>query len=355
MIKPTEFFLRKQFIQYGMINDIVIREYTVHQLQNKQEGYGFITFETEDAAVLAATQCSSIIIDGIVISCKLSYRNKSLAAKQQMLLAASGQLGNGPSPSNAQLGMPPLPPQMAHSGLSSTSTDLASFPGHYDQQNGSFHAAHQHLRSQLPPNPRPMHHNMPRPLGNLPVKSAALSPPGAAYQQHLLQQGMDSSPHLYKHNLGGHNLLTQQQQLADFRLGDGNDQFMMNQLFDRAGNGGFMQSGLGQEFSYLATASSDSSQGSGSMFSSNTANNKVDIDALNLSYAGKTSIGSGSLASGSVDDFSLFLQEHELVKESSSNSWLTTSTMSLGVAMNEELEPPGSPALSAGSHASFTN
>lgn len=59
-----------------MITDVVVREYSVHQLMNKQEGFGFVTFENEEAAVHAAHECTSVIVDGIVINTTLSYRNK---------------------------------------------------------------------------------------------------------------------------------------------------------------------------------------------------------------------------------------------------------------------------------------
>ena len=74
IIRPTEVFLRHYFQRFGNIADIVVREYVCHQSMARQEGYGFITFEETEAAVAAAQECSSVLLEGIVVTTSLNDR-----------------------------------------------------------------------------------------------------------------------------------------------------------------------------------------------------------------------------------------------------------------------------------------
>jgi hypothetical protein len=49
----------------------------VRQKEQRQEGYGFITFATEEQAHLAASQCSCVMIDGIRIESMISHRSRT--------------------------------------------------------------------------------------------------------------------------------------------------------------------------------------------------------------------------------------------------------------------------------------
>jgi hypothetical protein len=343
-----------------VINDIVIREYTIHQLQNKQEGYGFITFESEDAAVLAATQCSSIIIDGIVLSCKLSYRNKSLAVKQQMLMAATGQLNA------ATLASLPTPPGtsvsalLANSSAGLTSSALDGFPGQFDHQQQLLAAQQQQqLRAmQLPPQPRPsMHqHALPRPptMSNPQMRniSSSLTPSYVSSQQYqqtlnfgydprAIHQANQQALNQNKTSVNNiHNLLAaqQQHQAQQSPRYDSDEAALMASLFadnlslNPSSNGSINKDNI----TYLRSDSSDSSQGSGSMTmfsnsSSHMKNHELDI-----------------LPTLTIPSY------HNGVNDASS-SWLHSS-LSVGVAMQGELVTGnGSPILSSDAHVSLTN
>ena len=69
-------FLRDFFTRFGKLIDVVVREYSVYSGMNKQAGFGFLTFEDEESAVRAAHHCKSILVEGVLISSKLSYRNR---------------------------------------------------------------------------------------------------------------------------------------------------------------------------------------------------------------------------------------------------------------------------------------
>ncbi len=75
VVRPTEQFLRQLFEKYGNIMDVVVREYTIHQTQNRQEGYGFITFSSDESATVAVSECSCLIVDGIIVNATMSHRH----------------------------------------------------------------------------------------------------------------------------------------------------------------------------------------------------------------------------------------------------------------------------------------
>lgn len=83
-MRPTEVFLRHYFQRFGTISDVVIREYLCHNdQQNRQEGYGFITFEHAEAASAAAKECSSVLLQGIVVNATLNDRVRGGAGARE--------------------------------------------------------------------------------------------------------------------------------------------------------------------------------------------------------------------------------------------------------------------------------
>ncbi len=52
---PTEEFLRNIFHTFGDIQDVVVKEHIVHEDKGSQEGYGFVTYRSEDAAIAAVS------------------------------------------------------------------------------------------------------------------------------------------------------------------------------------------------------------------------------------------------------------------------------------------------------------
>ncbi len=73
IVRPTEAWLRKQFTQYGVIVDCVVKEYQQYKQSDLQEGYGFIVFANYDDAALATSKVQENHIDGITLSCKMSH------------------------------------------------------------------------------------------------------------------------------------------------------------------------------------------------------------------------------------------------------------------------------------------
>ena len=75
MILPTEQFLRDIFIHQGEVLDVSVKDYVNNQDLNMQEGFAFVTFIKEEAAARATATYNSVTIEGILLSCTLSYRN----------------------------------------------------------------------------------------------------------------------------------------------------------------------------------------------------------------------------------------------------------------------------------------
>ncbi len=69
---PTEGWLRRVFVEYGVILDCSVKEYQEHKTMDKQEGYGFISFRSYDDALHVIKVCRSVTIEGITLTCSLS-------------------------------------------------------------------------------------------------------------------------------------------------------------------------------------------------------------------------------------------------------------------------------------------
>jgi hypothetical protein len=64
--------------------------------QNRQEGYGFIGFESEASMINAINNCSGLVFDGIAITCAQTSTNKKgpMLAAQQQFMQAQARLAN---------------------------------------------------------------------------------------------------------------------------------------------------------------------------------------------------------------------------------------------------------------------
>ena len=72
IIRPTEAWLRKVFTQYGVILDCSVKDYQWNKDTNRQEGYGFVSFASNDDATNAINVCRNMNVDGIILTCSRS-------------------------------------------------------------------------------------------------------------------------------------------------------------------------------------------------------------------------------------------------------------------------------------------
>lgn len=140
LVKPSESFLRKFFVQFGSVIDITIKEYAVYHEQNMQEGYGFVSFETEDAVMRAIAACQNVIVHGITLKCTITHQHNPHAKKNKKgsptaatstTMAMMNMHGGAPKYSNA------LPPGKTYSQQSMSSMhSMPSFQQafNYNQQ-----------------------------------------------------------------------------------------------------------------------------------------------------------------------------------------------------------------------------
>jgi RNA recognition motif-containing protein len=105
IVRPTESFLRKFFVQFGTVMDISVKEYAIYRVsccctrylhqwfanclltaipqeQNMQEGYGFVSFETEDCIMRAINACQNVIVHGVAIKCTITHQHNPHVKKQ---------------------------------------------------------------------------------------------------------------------------------------------------------------------------------------------------------------------------------------------------------------------------------
>ncbi len=79
LLKPTEVFIHKSLIGYGKMIDVTVKDYTVYRDQNLQEGYGFVTMASHEAALKLVENVQDTCFDGIVLTCQLTHQhNQSL-------------------------------------------------------------------------------------------------------------------------------------------------------------------------------------------------------------------------------------------------------------------------------------
>ena len=75
-LKPTESFLRRHLVDYGLILDVTVKDYQQYRDSNMQEGYGFVTFSRVEEALEASRNCQDIVVDGITLKCTMTHRNR---------------------------------------------------------------------------------------------------------------------------------------------------------------------------------------------------------------------------------------------------------------------------------------
>lgn len=74
MVLPTEAFLRKAFIKFGTILDVVVREFNVNMNNRRHYGYAFVAFEQEHSALAAIAETQESVYQGVTLRCTHSYR-----------------------------------------------------------------------------------------------------------------------------------------------------------------------------------------------------------------------------------------------------------------------------------------
>ncbi len=72
-IKPTELWLRKQFMQFGVVLDCCVKDYQNNKESSNQTGYGFIVFESLEVALNVASVVQSVEWQGINVSCNMQH------------------------------------------------------------------------------------------------------------------------------------------------------------------------------------------------------------------------------------------------------------------------------------------
>lgn len=72
IIRPTEAWLRKVFTQYGVILDCSVKDYQWNKDTNRQEGYGFVSFASNEDAINVVNICRHWNVKGIILTCSRS-------------------------------------------------------------------------------------------------------------------------------------------------------------------------------------------------------------------------------------------------------------------------------------------
>ncbi len=75
-LKPTESFLRRHLVDYGLILDVTVKDYQQYRDSNMQEGYGFVTFSKVEEAHEASRKCQDVEVEGITLKCTMTHRNR---------------------------------------------------------------------------------------------------------------------------------------------------------------------------------------------------------------------------------------------------------------------------------------
>ncbi len=75
-LKPTESFLRRHLVDYGLILDVTVKDYQQYRDSNMQEGYGFVTFSKVEEALEASRKCQDVEVEGITLRCTMTHRNR---------------------------------------------------------------------------------------------------------------------------------------------------------------------------------------------------------------------------------------------------------------------------------------
>ncbi len=71
LIRPTELWLRKKFMKFGVVLDCCVKDYQPKKASNSQSGYGFITFQSIEVAMNVASVVQSVEWEGIKVSCNM--------------------------------------------------------------------------------------------------------------------------------------------------------------------------------------------------------------------------------------------------------------------------------------------
>lgn len=153
MVLPTEVFLRKAFIKFGTILDVVVREFNVnmvsslslrslmiifvsyflclHFSQNNRRhyGYAFVAFEQEHSALAAIAETQESVYQGVTLRCTHSYRclqsrahnNKHSSLQQPQLSQQFDAFPQYPQFSSHAHSQPPSHHQQLHSSSPSFS------------------------------------------------------------------------------------------------------------------------------------------------------------------------------------------------------------------------------------------
>lgn len=70
-IQPTQAWLRKQFMKYGVLLDCSVKDYQHSKASNKQDGYGFVVFESYEIAATVTQTVQNVNWQEITISCNM--------------------------------------------------------------------------------------------------------------------------------------------------------------------------------------------------------------------------------------------------------------------------------------------
>ena len=146
LVRPTEAFLRKFFIQFGCILDVSVKEYAIYHDQNMQEGYGFITYESEECIHRAVQACQNVIVQGITLKCTITHQHNPMGGKKK-----------GRSPTNAANGMNGMPMTTApyYSQPSPVAMNMMPSPAphgrHHHQGHHGHHQSHHQSQYMIQP------------------------------------------------------------------------------------------------------------------------------------------------------------------------------------------------------------
>ncbi len=174
---PTEEFLRNIFHTFGDIQDVVVKEHIVHEDKGSQEGYGFVTYRSEDAAIAAVSAYQASVVGPFQIECTLSHRSKVNVENQRRDMSnSSGSSRDVPQMMGNHGGRYQRgrggPPSVSMSSTSSHSVD-------YAQNGGNNSRPHSRAERHLMVPPHNNGHNDASPMSPHPHHAEAIAEQGA--------------------------------------------------------------------------------------------------------------------------------------------------------------------------------